>query len=1281
MNFSLVFLLFILLTACGYKSDVGLVSETPAVRTVESPTSGTYNETDTITITVNFNRIVIVSGTPCLKILLDSGEVCADYVSGSDSRELTFSYTIQNGDQDADGIRLDEIDLNGGSILDKKSREASLNYTAGDTSQIIVATTPPSTGPVIQSVTPVYTNLKTGDYIEFRIVYDQEVLLSLGSIPQLTLSLESGTVYADYVSGSTTRTLIFKYRINPGEFDTNGLTLGTTIDLKGMTLTNLSGNNNADISFSSIVTSNITVDGLDPVLSSISTPSNGYYRIGEELLFSLNFSTQVIVNGIPRIPLTIGSTTRYATYQGGSGSDELFFSYDISGSLEDHNGIEIGNIDLNSGSIKDFFGDDAVLSHTTPTPNLKVDTIPPTISSLSVDAGTFREGETIGFHATFSEAVTAESTYYISFNVASTSRQAIYSSGNSSSNLTFNFEVPADDYDTDGIVINLNHSDPDMGSIVDLAGNQLSSSSWPAPSLRPLTLVDARASISSIDVPSSTTAKTGTHLDFYVNFARSVTVTGSPRLTLNVGGVTKYASFLSGSGSDNLTFRYTVLANDVDSNGLEMLGPLDLNGGSILSGSTPVKLGFSAPDTSTLLVDGIDSQILSISATDGNYKLTGQLDFTIQFSHPTTVTGSPQLPLTVGVSTLYASYVSGSGTDTHTYSLEIRDDHLDLDGPDLAGTSLNLNSGTIKDAFGDNASITFSAQNFPNIRIDGIAPTISSITAPASSTYTLAQELTFLVNYSEVVKVTGTPRLALTIGSTTVYAQYVDGSDSDILTFKYNIESGLSDTDGIAMATTVDLNGGSITDRITNSQVNFNFTAPTLTGVLVNSVVPTITGITGPSAATYNYNQTISFDVTFSQRVNVTGTPVLDLDIAGSLLSAHYVSGSGTFTLTFSYQITTAGLSDLDGVITRELRQVSGSTIKNASGSDADLSLTPTTFSSVLVDTTGLLLLSVTTTPDRIYKVGGTYSSISFVVNFSEAVTVTGTPKINTNVGGNSRPANYSSGSGTTALTFTVSTLTVSDLDLDGISCSSSITLNGGTIRSTVGNVAPASLSFIPPDLSKVYVARTEFSHWYDFSNQSSIVLSGSNIVSIQDRIGTTHLTYTPVTGAPYHSTGFMGTDNAYVGCSTSGYFSPGVNTTSPVAAVIVYRAPPTVVSGTSQLMLGGTSSDQFRIDFYSTSNYKIRAGGAPPYASTYKTSTGWVAPSVTIDYLNAWSENAYAITGWKWSTTSSFDYKVCQFDGEISELILFDSFSISNADTEILNTYLFNKYGMRLPP
>ena len=123
----------------------------------------------------------------------------------------------------------------------------------------------------------------------------------------------------------------------------------------------------------------------------------------------------------------------------------------------------------------------------------------------------------------------------------------------------------------------------------------------------------------------------------------------------------------------------------------------------------------------------------------------------------------------------------------------------------------------------------------------------------AEGTYKTGDTLDFTVHFSEAVTVIttgGTPRLALTIGSTPKYATYVSGSGSTALLFRYTLESGLADNDGITVANTLDANGGTLRD-VAGNDAALTLNPPSAAAVLVESVPPTVSSVTTPTNGTY----------------------------------------------------------------------------------------------------------------------------------------------------------------------------------------------------------------------------------------------------------------------------------------------------------------------------------------------------------------------------------------------------------------------------------------------
>jgi trimeric autotransporter adhesin len=102
----------------------------PLVTAVAVPANGTYVLGDVLQFTVTFDEAVVVDtsgGAPSIGLTVGAIPRDAAYVSGSGSIALAFSYTVQAGDVDGDGIVLAAaIGSNGGTLRDAAGNDAVL---------------------------------------------------------------------------------------------------------------------------------------------------------------------------------------------------------------------------------------------------------------------------------------------------------------------------------------------------------------------------------------------------------------------------------------------------------------------------------------------------------------------------------------------------------------------------------------------------------------------------------------------------------------------------------------------------------------------------------------------------------------------------------------------------------------------------------------------------------------------------------------------------------------------------------------------------------------------------------------------------------------------------------------------------------------------------------------------------------------------------------------------------------------------------------------------------
>ena len=105
----------------------------PVVANVSSTEDdGSYNEGDTVAVTVSFSESVTVTGSPRLTLATGGTNQLVAYDSGSGSDTLTFNYTVQSGDtsSDLDYASTSALALNLGTINDGAGNAATLTLAS-----------------------------------------------------------------------------------------------------------------------------------------------------------------------------------------------------------------------------------------------------------------------------------------------------------------------------------------------------------------------------------------------------------------------------------------------------------------------------------------------------------------------------------------------------------------------------------------------------------------------------------------------------------------------------------------------------------------------------------------------------------------------------------------------------------------------------------------------------------------------------------------------------------------------------------------------------------------------------------------------------------------------------------------------------------------------------------------------------------------------------------------------------------------------------------------------
>ncbi len=112
----------------------------PGIASFTLPESRIYRPGEQIVFTAVMTEPVVVTGSPCIRIIVGSTTRLARFSGGSGTSTLTFSYTVTRKDRDADGIAVrDRIRLpEGASIRTLPGAAVATAFSAGDTSGIRV---------------------------------------------------------------------------------------------------------------------------------------------------------------------------------------------------------------------------------------------------------------------------------------------------------------------------------------------------------------------------------------------------------------------------------------------------------------------------------------------------------------------------------------------------------------------------------------------------------------------------------------------------------------------------------------------------------------------------------------------------------------------------------------------------------------------------------------------------------------------------------------------------------------------------------------------------------------------------------------------------------------------------------------------------------------------------------------------------------------------------------------------------------------------------------------
>ncbi|SVC88253.1 uncharacterized protein METZ01_LOCUS341107, partial [marine metagenome] len=211
----------------------------------------------------------------------------------------------------------------------------------------------------------------------------------------------------------------------------------------------------------------------------------------------------------------------------------------------------------------------------------------------------------------------------------------------------------------------------------------------------------------------------------------------------------------SSGGGGNGTYRYKLDSSDLTSGATQTTSTSYTPGSGISEASHTLYVQeqdadgqWSSSGSREIVIDTTAPTVSSVAITSATGILNNLLNagdvvsVTATFSENVLVTNTPQLPLNVGGTSRTANYTSGSGNTPLVFQYTIQAGETDSDGISIGANVLALNSGTIRDAAGNNATLTHSAVSAnTSYKVDTTAPT-ANFTAATDDVGTVTGALT-----------------------------------------------------------------------------------------------------------------------------------------------------------------------------------------------------------------------------------------------------------------------------------------------------------------------------------------------------------------------------------------------------------------------------------------------------------------------------------------------------------------------------------------------------------
>ena len=822
---------------------------------------GFYKAGETITVTVTLKSAFASVTAGSMSLTLDVGDNrrTASYVPSSGSAAtLTFTYTVADGELDADGVSVPEDGFNKGTAeftySDGSSFGDSTHKAYGFPGHKVDGVAPKAVAGGVKLTSKPGEDYRyvTGNSIKVTVTFDEA--MKVEGAPSVKLMVGTTQREARYESGTGTPALVFAYAVGANDRDDDGV--GVVADSLAGTVTDLAGNS-VEGEFGEVEGgSRHRVNPPDwPFVESVSITSDpgadGHYVEDDVIEVTVEFSEPVlvIVHGSqnhhrPWLALEIGGRRTHAVLWGNTGTAKklVFETYVRPG---DTGPVRIGanSIRLNGsliqrpvGALKPLPGP-ALLDHAAvpDTGRHKVG-IRPRITDVAITSEpgadeTYVTGDVIDVTVTFDQAVTTqELTLSLDLDIGDNRRRVLNPSASSGPTVLFQYRVQADDRDADGMSFpadNLRLLAQNY-TIRSAAGIDavLDHPAVPADPRHPVNAPPRAPRITDVAITSEPGADetyvTGDVIDVTVTFDQAVTTQElTLSLDLDIGDNRRRVLNPSASSGPTVLFQYRVQADDRDADGVSF--PADnlrllAQNYTIRSAAgidavldhpavpADPRHRVNAPPRAPRITD---VAITSEPGADETYVTGDVIDVTVTFDQAvTTQELTLSLDLDIGDNRRRVLNPSASSGPTVLFQYRVQADDRDADGVSFPADNLRLlaQNYTIRSAAGIDAVLDHPAVPAdPRHRVNAPprAPRITDVAITsepgADETYVTGDVIDVTVTFDQAVTTQElTLSLDLDIGDNRRRVLNPSASSGPTVLFQYRVQADDRDADGVS---------------------------------------------------------------------------------------------------------------------------------------------------------------------------------------------------------------------------------------------------------------------------------------------------------------------------------------------------------------------------------------------------------------------------------------------------------------------------------------------------